>query len=348
MGSLVRLAPLVVLFLLASTYKSESGVSLAGRGDRDAVRIEIQDLGTLIQSGRSSAVAISNRGHVVGFASIDPLDLSREGPFLWSPEGGMQSILESVVPDLFLGAAWDLNDHDDVVGTFHTFGGDGFHGFVWSRDEGLLDLGTEFFPAAINNRRQIAGVCRAPELGDDEFPGAVACLWDDGVLRPLGISLGPGPWSPERIGQVGGINARGEIVFTDALGVAWLWSPRDGAVPLPLAMASDISNSGLIVGHSGEHMVVVLRRTDILRRIRHLFVPTAINSRGWVVGYELGDVSQTSFLWRPNGIVTTLPSPTQFSYAGAINDRGQVAGNVMMEDGLHAVVWTVRASNNKE
>jgi uncharacterized membrane protein len=215
--------------------------------------------------------------------------------------------------------------------------------------EGRVDLGTEFFPAAINNRGQIAGVCLAPELGDEEFPGAVACLWDDGVLTPLGISLGAGPWSPQRIEQVGGINERGEVVFTGALGVAWLWSPLGGAVALPLATASGISNSGLIVGHSGEHTVAVLRRTDILRRAPHLFMPTAINSRGWMVGYELGEGSQTSFLWRPSGIVTTLPSPTPLSYAGAINDRGQIAGNVTMEDGvMHAVVWTVRDSNSRQ
>jgi hypothetical protein len=94
------------------------------------VRIQIQDLGTIIQGGRSGAIAINNRGHVVGFASIDPLDLSREGPFLWSPQGGMQSILDS-----FDGVAWDLNDRDDVVGTFYTVGWDAFHGFLWSRQK---------------------------------------------------------------------------------------------------------------------------------------------------------------------------------------------------------------------
>ena len=347
MRTTVRLAPLPVLFLLASAYSSESGVSLAARAHPDKVRIQIQDLGTLIPGGRSGALAINSRGHVVGFASIDPLDLNREGPFLWSPEGGMQSILEGTVPDLLGGVAWGLNDRDDVVGTFYTSGGDG-GGFLWNRQEGLVNLGPEFFPAAINNRGQIAGVCLAPELGDEEFPGAVACLWEDGVLTRLGISLGAGSWGPQRLDQVGGINERGEAVFTGARGVAWLWSPRDGAVPLPLAIASGIANSGFIVGQSSEHTVAVLRRTAILGRAPHLFVPTAINSTRWVVGNELGE-GQTSFLWRPNGIVTTLPSPTPSSYAGAINDRGQIAGNVTMEDGvIHAVVWTVHGSNSRQ
>lgn len=92
------------------------------------------------------------------------------------------------MPNLLYGSAVDINDRDDVIGDYFVFDGEATHGFLWSRRDGFIDLGSEFVPIAINNRRQIAGVCHGAP--GEEFDDAVACVWEDGSIRSLDIVAG--------------------------------------------------------------------------------------------------------------------------------------------------------------
>jgi uncharacterized membrane protein len=345
MSAVLRRAQLLIvicLLLAASTAESQSTTASASR-QLDKATIEVQDLGTLIPGGWTGAIAINNRGHVVGFAALDPPDdpFSRQVPFLWTPQRGLQPILLDAVPDLFTGVAVGINDGDDVIGRYHTFSGDGLHGFLWNPSEGMVDLGLEFLPIAINNRRQIAGICLGP-LVDGEYFQSVACLWEDGVVRPLGLAVGD--WGSRETFRGLDINERGEVVGSSLQGFGWLWSPQRGLVELPLESAYAINNSGEIVGHTSDGVVVLSRRGAILRTARGDLQPEAINSRGWVAGWsEATDSPQSAFVWLPDGELKALSSTAFF--AGDINDRGQIAGSEWPHEGtLRAIVWTVRAS----
>jgi probable HAF family extracellular repeat protein len=119
------------------------------------------------------------------------------------------------------------------------------------------------------------------------------------------------------------------------------WTIRDlGTLPgfrscNPVA----INDSGLIVGSCDtggapldEHGFLwqAGRMTDLGRGN----VPSAINERGQVAGSG----QRRAFLWQ-HGKITPLVTAGDRSYATAINDRGEIVGDVWTSGGGRAVLW---------
>jgi probable HAF family extracellular repeat protein len=115
--------------------------------------------------------------------------------------------------------------------------------------------------------------------------------------------------------HAGAVNDRGEVIgFSDTTAVAWT---RDGLVELGGLLASEPDS-----------------------------VPRSLDKRGDIVGDSLFSRSiwpfqRHGFLWR-DGTMTdlgTLPGKTD-SYAGAINDRGEIAGTAYaILSGSNLVLW---------
>jgi uncharacterized membrane protein len=334
------------VLVTASMAETQPLMSAAPSTRAEEVRIDVLDLGTLVPGGTSAALAINNHGHVVGFADADSPDtlFKRQVPFFWTPQRGLQAIVIDEVPDLFIGLAQDINDRDDVIGYYFPFGG-AANGFWWSPHHGIIHLGEEFLPVAINNRRQIVGICPGPD--DGEFLLAVACIWEDFFVNSLEVVVGTWGHPPE--GDELDINEHGHVVGStvgaqDISRFGWVWTPLTGVMTLPLRSAYAINNAGQVVGHTSERTVVLANSGAVLRTARGDLLPRAINSRGSVVGTNLlPNDGLSPFLWRPNGDVTSLSSND--AYASDINNNAQIAGAVMVSHDRtrHAVVWTVHS-----
>ena len=105
------------------------------------------------------AADVNNLGHVVGATPFpnEPFPAYAHA-FLWTPQAGPIDLGTGSAPE---SSATAVNDHDMVVGRvrdFHVFD----HGFVWTRDMGLLEfapghpeIGT--FVGGLNNLGQVVG-----------------------------------------------------------------------------------------------------------------------------------------------------------------------------------------------
>jgi hypothetical protein len=130
----------------------------------------------------------------------------------------------------------------------------------------------------------------------------------------------------------------------------WIWTPNHGAVAFPV-YPEGLNDRGQTVGRHlrlSNAGVVVSRDGTLIRRTSSQFVWFAINSRGWAVGVGVPPSEQGALatLWFPNGTIVRLPGGEE-SHAIDINERGQIAGTVVMPGipDQSVVVWTVRGSN---
>jgi len=144
---------------------------------------------------------------------------------------------------------------------------------------------------------------------------------------------------------------------------AALWGPGPGQVqPLPPlagdpdSAATAINNKGQVVGISGicEDAVgeqsaahAVMWQNGIPTFLGSLGgpaawnTPTAVNNVGQVAGFALDPHGNFhAFLWTQAGMqdLQTLPGDV-FSFAYAINDRGQVVGQSIGASGSRAFIW---------
>jgi len=127
--------------------------------------------------------------------------------------------------------ALNLNNQGEVVGESDLPGDQAFHGFLWSRDTGMKDLGTlpgDAVSAAlnINNRGEVIGVSLDANFNPRAF------VWQNGTMTDLN-TLVPAD-SPLALLLACGINNRGEIVGfavdkSTGESHAFLASPGDGA-----------------------------------------------------------------------------------------------------------------------
>jgi probable HAF family extracellular repeat protein len=206
---------------------------------------------------------------------------------------------------------------------------------------GVMVDGRIAFPAAINNRRQIAAstVGRGPTR---------ALLWERGLWRDIGT-----------FGQAASaatdINERGEIVGSygpaEEDGRGFLWSGgrmRDlGTLPgATTSLAWAINNRGQITGLSGYtqggtneiHGYLWERgtMTDLGTMASGYSVGLGINDRGQIVGAN----GIAAFVWE-DGVTTPLPSlGGSFVIARDINNRGQIVGSSATADAAsHATLW---------
>jgi probable HAF family extracellular repeat protein len=289
---------------------------------------EIRDLGTLGGS-ESTAVAINNRGQVTGFSTNaipDPFSLlyfpagftngTQTRAFLWH-KGHMQDLHTLGGPDA---QAFGLNERGQVIGISYinstpnpTTGVPTADPFLWTKDRGMVDLGTlgGVWGSAdtLNNRGQVIGTSSLaagpgaclngppdPNLNPDCHP----FLWDDGKLIDLTVQSGG------IIVNANAINDAGEIVglacFPNGTCHAYLW--RNGVITDLGALPGDCFSQ-----------------------------PFAINSRGQVVGqsFSCGGSGGRVFLWENGSMIdlnALVPpgSGLQLDNTEAINDRGEIGG----------------------
>jgi probable HAF family extracellular repeat protein len=140
----------------------------------------VRDLGALPGHQHSEAVAINDKGWVVGF-SYSEGDFYGGRAFLWTPERGM----ESFNPNGFFYAT-DVNHWGEVTGWGYDETG-ARTGLVWHRENGLLaleKLGRAFSHAyAINSWGDVAGTLDNQAM-DDRAPAVWTWAGNEGRYKP--------------------------------------------------------------------------------------------------------------------------------------------------------------------
>jgi probable HAF family extracellular repeat protein len=223
----------------------------------------IQDLGVLAGGDYSEAIAINNRGWIVGWSNreINPEGTPPDHAVLWR-----DGTLVPLVPDAFLSRAFDINDAGVVVGVM--LGGSPLRGrgFMWDRGrltplgppEGWDPASSSLTASGINARRRVVGYGSVSDFDAGIFEFR-AVLWQRAGVVDLG-TLGGGsavfPRATNNRGQiVGGLNTPSPVTQR-----AFLWD-RGTTTLLPglgqtFSEASGINASGEIVGVSQSHAVL--------------------------------------------------------------------------------------------
>jgi probable HAF family extracellular repeat protein len=279
---------------------------------------QVENLGTF-GGNHSFASAINNRSQVAGFALNkipDPFSLFDFGigafttgtqtrAFLWE-DGHMKDLKTLGGPDAW---ATFVNEHGQVAGYSYTSstpnattGVPTVDPFLWTRDRGMIDLGTlggTFgFPVGVNNRGQVIGQSKlAGDQNSDPF------LWDGKALIDM---------FTEGIGGsflfANSINDDGEVVGA----AAFQDHPFDAAI----WKDSVVTDLGTLPGDCFSQAFVT-------------------NSRGQIVGNSAtcdGNTIRRAALWEDGEVfdLNALISPSSsllLVESNAINDRGEIAGN---------------------
>ena len=257
--------------------------------------------------------------------------------------------------------AEDINNRGQVVGSSKTAWGGWTHPFLWTKKEGMIDLGTIVPPeihtggvaSGINDHGQIVGHISTYTNQGPAF------LWTStGGMINLGTLGGNNTHAYS-------INNSGVVVGTTGTGSgtnqspsfemhAFLWTESGGMRDIGVGAAMDINNHGQVVGidygraflwtkdHGREYL------GDLGGGLTHYAMPKAINERGQVVGWSLTPSGYFhAFLWTSDGGIVDLGSLGNYgSSASDINNRGQIVGS--FEDWLgpnitgYAALWTAR------
>ena len=285
---------------------------------------EIRELGTL--GGTSSqASQINNRGQITGFAyNAIPDPFTPNGTqlraFLW--ENGRMKDLGTVGGPDVIGVF--INERGQVAGLSLTdsipnpsTGIPTQDPFLWSKDTGMIDLGSlggvAGGPSALNNRGQVVG-----QSSDAADPAACFTgndpdhchpfLWNDGKLTDLNTgTTGGNPLTANAINDSGEV-VGGALFAGQSIPHAYIW--KNG-------VATDL---GTVNGDCFSEAF-------------------AINARSQVVGQSFSCVTNTgrTFLWENGSMIdlnTFVPpgSGLQLVEAVAINDRGEIAGDLVPPD----------------
>lgn len=154
---------------------------------------ELEILPPLPGHSASTGNAINDRGQVVGISGDCDQAVGRDSALsavLWDRG-------ETIDLGNLGGDNWhtpiDINRKGDVAG-FSTTEEDRIHAFLWTRADGIQDLGVleddhiQSQASGINRWRQVVGLSVPPTFPDDEL---VAFLWQDGEMLDLN-SLAPG------------------------------------------------------------------------------------------------------------------------------------------------------------
>lgn len=313
LGNRVRLrvfAAVVVVPLALSVTAAASSASAAA-----APRSwRITDLG---QGDNSVAMAINDRGHVVGIRADGEA-------FLW--RAGRTVDLGAFVPT-------DVNNRDEVTG--YRFDGTGPRAVFWrggKRIDLRTPLGGQSYAGAVNDRSEVVGWISAAD-------GPLrASAWHGGALTVLGT------------GVATDVNDRGQVVGstgdTEQFAVRW-WHGTQVRLTDEPSQAVAVNRSGTVTGRlwgpSGIAGFVWQRGRFVAlppppgEADFRFLQPTGINGRTQVVGTS----SDGAFVWE-RGRMTILPGLTRASEANDINERGVIAGaDPTTADGLrpHAVIW---------
>lgn len=309
--------------------------------------VTITDLGT-VGGMVSHAYAINDRGQVTGSSSCCGGPVSGgTRVFLWTERDDMSIVdVRALITDGF-----GINNLTYIVGRRFKFSPVGLFPFLWTPEDGVMDLGTlEGQAAAVNVRGNVAGQS-----------GGHAFYWtpeDD--LIDLGTLTG-GTFSMAR-----DINDRDQVVgVSDGAGGshAFRWTAEDGMVDLgtlPGGLSSDayaINSRGQVVGWSATPAGSRAFQWDAQNGMVELgllpgaFFSTArdINDAGDIVGSMSTPSGPHAFLWTAQGEMIdlgTFPGHS-ISLATAINREGVVVGESWEQTSqgffrARAMMWILR------
>ena len=267
------------------------------------------DVGALPTGDISEGNGVNNNNFVVG------------GSFVFRTDSIPNAFIANSTLDLtdigtvdMYSYAWDINDRGQVTGEADTPASTNTHAFLWTRTDGLNDIGTlggtQSAGRSINENGQIAGESK---IRNDSATHAFRYTQGVGMVD-LGTLGGKysSAYGINDSGQVVGESSTGfdnttKFIFRDLttsfLGThAFLWTEGVGMIDL---------------GHLGGGYSIA----------------TAINNNGVVVGYsKLMDGTEQPFRWtRGGGIINLnnlLPrgSGWVLNRAYDINDKGQITG----------------------
>jgi len=325
------------------------GASAAAPAKLVQGRWAITDLGGVPDLAFSEAVAINERGQVIGnsYPCRTSFDCASARAFFW--QKGRLTRLGT------LGGKWtearDLNDSGQVVGYGTTTGGSD-HAFLW-RNGVLTDIGTlpgrrESMATDVNERGQVVGVSYNVDRDCGSVYEAVcdehAFLWQNGKLTDLGTLGGK---SSEAVA----INDRGQVIG---------WSKTSIKVEF---------DSGEVCSGPDTTWCVTPRHAFLWQNGKMADLGTlpsytigswasAVNGSAQIVGVSFwasggNGEDARPFLWR-NGKMVDLGtlqahpgSPggnDPFTTVHSINARGQIIGRSQAVDRVqHAVLWQNRA-----
>ena len=185
------------------------------------------------------------------------------------------------------------------------------HGnYTWA---GMIVRSTD----AINNAGQIVGMTYQGGNGSYGF------LWQSGKMTDLG-SLGGNETEAEAINNSGQVV--GDSTTSNGINHAFIW--QNGKM-IDLGTLGGVNRSNSPDPNYGDAAGA-----------------TAINSAGQVIGWSyVNSSNEHAFIWQ-NGKMTDLGTQSGFanSIAEAVNDSGQVAGNLTTNSGIfpgaeHAFIW---------
>jgi probable HAF family extracellular repeat protein len=305
--------------------------------------LRARDLGTLRGFCCSRAIAVNDRGDVVGDSAIAGGENPPVHAFLWR-HGRMRDLGTLGGRSSF---ATGVNNRGDVVGYSEVAGG-ATHAFLW-RDGRMRDIGdipgaTTSLAGGINDRGEVTGrVVVGGRL--------LAFVWRAGVPTTLTGPAGE-PASGFAINNRGAVAGSADTDGTQPFPVLW---PAGAAAPAePLGSwpgeANAINRHGDVAGHFflGSQQAFRWRRGVFTALPSpagvQIAVGTGINDRADVVGFGLSEARQSALFWPRGGAPVTLRGLSAAGNDAAfdINNRGQIVGTSEPVPGLgdHATVWS--------
>lgn len=321
----------------------------------------VTDLGMLPGGTTSAALAINNRGQIVGTSNDQTSTSPRQ--VIWS--GGTIRPITPANPNPGPALHPAINDSREIVswvngGPSPTTGFATTNASYWNPSGASLILpslpgGQDWVLAYdINSAGLIVGESRDATPLDRH-----AVVWNRSTLvRDLGL-MGPG--NPLTGGETSGrgINDLGDIVGRATVGIgppnAFLW--RTGVfTDLGPGEAVDINDSGLIAGNCCPFVFTAwVWQNGVRSDLPHLpgrpgdYIVSALNNHGDLVGSAPQPLAGTfgatiAVLWRAGQVVELGNFPGgDRSRALGVNDLGQIvgAGNVAPGGALHALLWTL-------
>ena len=250
--------------------------------------------------------------------------------------------------------------------------------FLWTKDKGLRDLGPLGGPDSlayyVNNRGQIAGHPFTNSIINKKtgMPTLDPFFWEDGKMVDMGTlggTVGNPLWLNKNGQVVGESNLKGDAVFHPFSWEKGMKNLKDlGTLGGNYGQANWINDAGDAVGWANttnsaiDHAVLWKngkknKPTDLgtLKGYEYSFA-YSINSMRQIVGCVANNnyTCSTAFLWEDGEMVdlNTLVaggSGLQLSEANDINERGEIAGNGVLQNGNnHAFLLTPCDDNNRD